>query len=166
MICNDVYLSTKTFCGYLIHDNAKFHYGTPYRRYVYHYNRCSQNGRRSKMEVTALWMIEAATRGIMWLTPVVADRKYPPLNTGTGTGTEHTCLLALYPFPHFSSWELTYNFMAGSQALIGARHLGAKTWTLGMLRIATITKFKEHQPDRWWDADMLWHSYWFTASMT
>jgi len=27
-----------------------------------------------------------------------------------------------------------------------------------MLRIAAITKFEEHQPDRWRDADMLWHS--------
>ena len=58
----------------MIHDNANFHYGTPHRWYVYHYKHCSQNGRSSKMKLTAFRMVEAATRGIIHLTDTCCHR--------------------------------------------------------------------------------------------
>jgi len=56
----------------------------------------------------------------------------------------------------FRRGRLTYNFATGSETilddlwsetLIGAMRLGAKTWTLGMLHFAAITKFQEYETE-------------------
>ena len=54
--------ATQHYASRIIHDNANFHYRTPHRRSAYNTHRCTQNGRRSKMEAIALCKVQAICR--------------------------------------------------------------------------------------------------------
>ena len=86
------------------------------------------------------------------LTPVVADRKYPPLNNVTSTAAKHRCLQHV-SHSHFirrRSWRVILRL---GQERCGAKRLSPKTLKLRMLRIAAITNFKKYETEL--DVNML-----------
>ena len=103
------------------------------------------------MEGIALWLLQATNRVTAHiLTPFAADRKYPPLNTVTGTRAKHRCLqhIAHYIFFFFrrTSWPM---IARPSNKSCCAKLLSSKIWKLVILRLAAITNFKEY--------DMIWY---------